>query len=77
MIYPYDKMELRHNIYQGRAITTDCHDYITNLPERKRGQHLQREERGAILALKEKKLSNRAIAMDNGSEFADFAQCEE
>ena len=40
----------------------DCHDYITNLPERKKGQHLQREERGAIQALKEQKLSNRAIA---------------
>ena len=62
MIYPYDKMELRHNIYQGRAITIDCHDYITNLPERKRGQHLQREERGAIQALKGQKLSNKAIA---------------
>ena len=32
----------------------DCHNYITNLPERKRGQHLQREERGAIQALKGK-----------------------
>ena len=40
----------------------DCHDYITNLPERKKGQHLQREERGAIQALKGEKLSNRAIA---------------
>lgn len=40
----------------------DCHDYIINLPERKRGQHLQREERGAIQALKRHGLSNRAIA---------------
>ncbi|EJW93667.1 transposase, partial [gut metagenome] len=40
----------------------DCYDYITNLPERKRGQHLQREERGAIQALKAQNLSNRAIA---------------
>ena len=39
----------------------DCH-YITELPERKRGQHLQREERGAIQALKRQGLSNRAIA---------------
>ena len=29
----------------------DCQHYITELPERKRGQHLQREERGAIQAL--------------------------
>ena len=40
----------------------DSHDYITNLPECKRGQHLQREERGAIQALKGQKLSNKAIA---------------
>ena len=40
----------------------DCHYYITELPERKRGQHLQREERGAIQALKRQGLSNRAIA---------------
>ena len=26
----------------------DCQDYITELVERKKGQHLQREERGAI-----------------------------
>ena len=30
----------------------DCRHYITDLPERKSGQHLQREERGAIQALK-------------------------
>ena len=35
VIYPYDKMELPDNIYQVRAITMDCQDYITNLPERK------------------------------------------
>ena len=40
----------------------DCHHYITDLPERKSGQHLQREERGAIQALKRQGLSNRAIA---------------
>ena len=30
----------------------DCQDYITELVERKKGQHLQREERGAIQQLK-------------------------
>ena len=40
----------------------DCQHYTTELPERKRGQHLQREERGAIQALKQQGLSNRAIA---------------
>ncbi len=35
----------------------DCQHYITELPERKRGQHLQREERGAIQALKRQGLS--------------------
>jgi len=30
----------------------DCHDYITVAPERKRGQHLGQEERGAIQQLK-------------------------
>lgn len=40
----------------------DCHQYITDLPERKSGQHLQREKRGAIQALKRQGLSNRAIA---------------
>lgn len=40
----------------------DCHHYITDLPERKSGQHLQREERGAIQALVRQGLSNRAIA---------------
>ena len=30
----------------------DCQDYIPELVERKKGQHLQREERGAIQHLK-------------------------
>lgn len=42
----------------------DCHHYNTELPEHKRGQHLQREERGVIQALKQQGLSNRAIARD-------------
>ena len=44
----------------------DCHHSITELPERKRGQHLQREERGAIQALKRQGFSNRAIARELG-----------
>lgn len=40
----------------------DCQHYITELPERKRGQHLRMEERGAIQALKRLNYSNRAIA---------------
>lgn len=43
-----------------------CRHYITDLPERKSGQHLQREERGAIQALKRQGLSNRAIARELG-----------
>ena len=46
------------------AITMDCHHYNTELPERKRGQHLQREERGGIQALKRQGLSNRTIARE-------------
>ena len=42
----------------------DCHHYNTELPERKRGQHLQREERGVIQALKQQGLSNRTIARE-------------
>ena len=42
----------------------DCHHYNTELRERKRGQHLQREERGAIQALKQQGLSNRVIARE-------------
>ncbi len=44
----------------------DCHHYSTEVPDRKRGQHLQREERGAIQALKRQGLSNRAIARELG-----------
>lgn len=40
----------------------DCQYYITNLPERKSGQHLRREERGAIQAVNRQGLSNKAIA---------------
>ncbi len=39
----------------------DCQDYITE-SERKKGQHLQREERGAIEHLKNAGYTNRAIA---------------
>ena len=44
----------------------DCQHYITDFPKRKRGQHLQREERGAIQALKRQGLSDRAIARELG-----------
>ena len=40
----------------------DCQDYITESVERKKGQHLQREERGAIQHLKNSGYTNRAIA---------------
>ena len=39
----------------------DCQDYITESVERKKGQHLQREERGAIQHLKNAGYTNRAI----------------
>ena len=55
-------MKFAHNFFQGRAITMDCQDYITELVERKKGQHLQREERGAIQQLKNAGYTNRAIA---------------
>lgn len=42
----------------------DCHNYITAIPERKRGQHLGREERGAIQQLKKQGYSLRAIARE-------------
>lgn len=42
----------------------DCHDYITVEPERKRGQHLGREERGAIQQLKKQGCSLRVIALE-------------
>lgn len=44
----------------------DCQHYTTCIPERKRGQHLQREERGAIQMLKRLGWSNRAIAKQLG-----------
>ena len=40
----------------------DCHDYITEEPERKGGQHLQREERGVIQRLNRMGWSLRRIA---------------
>lgn len=40
----------------------DCQEYITESAERKKGQHLQREERGAIQHLKRQGFSNRAVA---------------
>ncbi len=44
----------------------DCQDSITEPAERKKGQHLQREERGAIRHLKRQGYSNRAIARGTG-----------
>ncbi len=44
----------------------DYQNYITESPERKKGQHLQREERGAIQHLKRQGYSNRAIAREIG-----------
>lgn len=44
----------------------DCQEYNTFEPERKRGQHLQREDRGAIQRLKKLGYSNRAIAKEIG-----------
>jgi len=41
----------------------DCHDYITVESERKRGQHLGQEERGAIQQLRKLGYSLRAIAI--------------
>ena len=54
----------------------DRQDYITESVERKKGQHLQREERGAIQHLKNVGYTNRAITVDNGSEFSVFSQIE-
>ena len=45
----------------------DCQDYITELVERKKRQHLQREEQGAIQHLKNAGYTNRAIARAIGS----------
>ena len=44
----------------------DCQGSITESAERKKGQHLQREERGAIQYLKRQGCSNRAIAREIG-----------
>ena len=44
----------------------DCQDYTTILSERKRGQHLGSEERGAIKVLKEQGYGIRAIARSIG-----------
>ena len=44
----------------------DCQDYITELAERKKGQHLQREERGTIQHFKRQGYSDRAIAKELG-----------
>ena len=40
----------------------DNHDYITEEPERRRGQHLQREERGTIQYLHRMKWTLRQKA---------------
>ena len=42
----------------------DCQDYIAEPAERKKGQHLQREERGAIQHLRGQGYSNRTIARE-------------
>lgn len=44
----------------------DCQDYITVKPERKKGGHLGREERGAIKVLRKQGLSIRTIAREVG-----------
>lgn len=44
----------------------DCHNCITDSAERKRGQHLRMEDRGAIKALKKQGLGIRAIAREIG-----------
>lgn len=59
-------MKFPHNICQGRALTMDCQDYITEPAERKKGRHLRREERGVIQHLKRQGYSNRAIAREIG-----------
>lgn len=42
----------------------DYPDYITESAERKKGQHLPREERGAFRYLKRQGYSNRAITRE-------------
>ena len=44
----------------------DCQDYITVKPERKKGEHLRPEERGAIKVLRKQGLGIRAIAREVG-----------
>lgn len=44
----------------------DCHNYSTNETERKKGQHLRMEDRGAIKALQQQGLGIRAIARQVG-----------
>ena len=44
----------------------DCHHCITESAERKKGQHLRMEDRGAIKVLKKKGLGPRAIARQIG-----------
>ena len=44
----------------------DCHNYSTNETERKKGQHLRMEDRGAIKALRQQGLGIRAIARQVG-----------
>ena len=44
----------------------DCQDYITVKPERKKGEHLGPEERGAIKVLRKQGLGIRAIAREVG-----------
>lgn len=63
---PRGRMKLPHNFYRGRAITMDCHHCITESAERKKGQHLRMEDRGAIKILKKQGLGPRAIARQIG-----------
>ena len=51
----------------------DCPNYITEPAERKKGQYLQREERGAIQHLKRQGYSNRAIAREIGCSLSTVA----
>ena len=44
----------------------DCHHCITEYAERKKGQHLRMEDRGAIKVLKKQGLGPRAIARQIG-----------
>ncbi|MFR3366435.1 MAG: helix-turn-helix domain-containing protein [Gallintestinimicrobium sp.] len=44
----------------------DCHHCITESAERKKGQHLRMEDRGAIKVLKKQVLDPRAIARQIG-----------